>query len=98
MSEAMDRKALMELVDSLRLEAAAVVEKCPPRADDLSQHIEARRDLPIALGTFARLLESATDVPSANEIQVLYEMFGMGTDAAYELIDPAWRNFWPDGE
>lgn len=74
-----------------REQADAVLDQYPADPQDLSQHIQARADLPKALRFVAKLLEEAQSPMEEEDLRIFLDVFGMGIEELTETVDPLFR-------
>lgn len=92
MADLVSSERLSGIVALYREQADAVPEQYPSEAGDLSQHVEAREDLSIALRVGALLLEEVRSPMTEQELRAFLDVFSLGVERIAELIDPVLRH------
>jgi hypothetical protein len=79
---------LASIIRGLGIEAMKFATECRAHPDDLSQNIEARRNLPRALVFLAEMLANLPEPPDRDALTTFLTTFRLGADS---LNDLAWQ-------
>ena len=79
------------IAELLREQADAVPEQYPADPNDLSQHLQARADLPKVLRFVAQLFEEAQSPMEEEDLRIFLDVFVVGIEDLSEIIDPLHR-------